>query len=143
MTNKSEEAYDSVFDYISSHVLELKCHQFMTDYEIALRNSLNKQCPTAILSACWFHFTQAVKRRANKFPTMMNIIRTNNTAKRLFYKVMCLALLPAKYIKDEFFKIEIELQKIHKSAFKAFLLYFQQQWLTNVIHNLSICTIFN
>lgn len=66
MTNKTQEAYEAVFEFMHRNVMSLNCKIFMTDYETAMRNALKRVVERLELSACWFHFTQACKRNAAK-----------------------------------------------------------------------------
>lgn len=72
MSRKTQLAYDSVFAYIDQNVLQLRgVASFTTDYEVAMRNSLRLLDPLAQLFACYFHFCQAVKRRAWQTPGLV------------------------------------------------------------------------
>lgn len=62
MSNKQQETYAAVFQFIHDNVMMLHCDVFMSDYETALRNGF----ATVVPDACWFHFVQAVKRNAMK-----------------------------------------------------------------------------
>lgn len=45
--------------------LEILSRKKNIDYEKTMRNSLKKLFPHSKLDACWFHFTQAVKKHLN------------------------------------------------------------------------------
>lgn len=49
-------------------------------YETALQNAFAPVVPTATLIACWFHFTQAVKRNVMKQLNLVKLLRTNPVA---------------------------------------------------------------
>ena len=71
----------------------------MTDFEGALRNSLNQAFNTSSILGCWFHFTQAVRRKMQSLG-LANVIEDEEGAHYLIKKVMCLPLLPAESIPD-------------------------------------------
>lgn len=66
MTNKTQKAYEAVFEYMHENVMSLNCEVFMTDYELAMRNGLKHVIGASNLSSCWFHFTKACKHNAAK-----------------------------------------------------------------------------
>lgn len=102
MSNKSEDAYKAVFRYVNDNVMTLDCSLFMADYEKALRNGFASVVPQAKFLGCWFHFCQAVKRQAMKMFTLMKLIRSDKDDERLYYKLLCLPLLPADKICSAF-----------------------------------------
>lgn len=82
MSRKTQRAYEAVFDYINSHVLQINnIASFTTDYELAMRNALKKLFPNVQRFACYFHFCQAVKRRAYQTDGLVKLIRCNVNAR--------------------------------------------------------------
>lgn len=132
MTNKSQPCYESVFNFIHEHIMSLNCASFTTDYETAMRNALAKLYPNAVLYACYFHYTQAVKKNAWKTAGLVNLIRTNAKARSVYYRLQCLPLLPAQFITDAFLELKAEANKINRSIFRPFLQYMNRQWLVRV-----------
>lgn len=76
MSRKTTKSYKSVFNFIHNNVLALdKVASFTSDYERAMRNALEQLYPDVRRFACYFHFCQAVKRRAWQTPGLVNLIR--------------------------------------------------------------------
>lgn len=92
MSHKTQAAYIDVLDFIKLKIGALSCAKFTTDYEVAMRNALQTHFPDAEARACWFHFTQAVKRYASKIPGFINYLRLEetSTAMNIFRKFLCL-----------------------------------------------------
>lgn len=67
-----------------------------SDYELAMRNAIKKLFPAATMYACYFHYTQAVKRRASQLREAMLEIQNDDLAKFIYQRCQCLPLLPAK-----------------------------------------------
>lgn len=132
MTNKSQDAYESVFRYINDNVMSLECAEFMSDYETALRNAFSAVVPGAKMSACFFHFCQACKRNAMKLPAMIKLIRSDSTAEAIYYKLLCLPLLPADQIVPAFNMLKSEAFGLNKAIFAPFFKYYENQWLKRV-----------
>lgn len=132
MTNKREETYDGVFQYINDNIMSLDCKQFMSDYETALRNGFAKVVANASMGACWFHFTQAVKRNAVKLPNLIKFIRSDAVAEAIYYKLLCLPLLPAQHIIPAFNMLKSAAYDLNKKLFAPFLKYYENQWLKRV-----------
>lgn len=111
----------------------LECQSFMTDFEKAMRSALGKVYPNASLYTCWFHFTQAVKRHANKkIPRFANAIQNDKVSMEIYGKMMCLPLLPAQHINVTWANIRAEALAHDKRRFKRFAKYYEQQWIVNV-----------
>lgn len=132
MSRKTEESYAHVLRFIEESVFILKPSKFTTDYEVAMRNALEKQYPQAKFVKCWFHFTQAVKRNAAKVTGFVNFIRLNDYAESIYYKLMSLPLLPVSYIKPTFDKLKSEAFAIDRRKFVRFINYYERQWIMKV-----------
>lgn len=131
MSNKTQKAYEAVFQYINDNVMALDCSLFMADYEKALRNGFASVVPSAKIVGCWFHFSQACKRYAMKLSKLMKLVRTNKDAERIYYKLLCLPLLPADKIVSAFETIKKKALELSQ-LFKKFLTYYEKQWLIRV-----------
>lgn len=133
MNSKSETCYASLFNYIEENIITLKCKSFMTDYEIAMRNALQKLHSDVEKNQCWFHYCQALKRNASKIQEFYKLIKTNSIARKTFNKFLALPLLPQNYIIDGFNILlsEINVQNMH-NQFLKFTKYFEKQWLKKV-----------
>lgn len=66
MSKKSQIAYTHVFKYINNHIFNLTCDTFTTDYEKAMKNALRSCFPSSKLVSCWFHYTQAIRKKVSK-----------------------------------------------------------------------------
>lgn len=130
MSSRTQVAYTHVFRYINEHIFSLKCASFTSDYEIAMRNALRACFPDSELVSCWFHYCQAIRRKASQLTAFFELIRTNAAARKLYFKFQALALLEAGLIVDAFNKLkEMTLQY---EAFEPFVKYFEHQWIKRV-----------
>lgn len=121
--------------------MELECAIFMSDYETALRNAFSSVVPNAKMSACFFHFCQACKRNAVKLPNMVKMIRTNPVAETIYYKLLCLPLLPANLIMPAFNMLKSEAYDLDKNVFEPFFKYYENQWLKRVCSSINFHSI--
>lgn len=112
--------------------MRLECQSFMTDYEHALRNALASVAPNAKITSCWFHFTQSCKRKACKLPSMVDTIHENPDAKKAYYELLALPLLPAANIPIAFQIIKMRIVTLNIPNFDGFLTYYEKQWLKRV-----------
>lgn len=134
MSHKSEAAYKHVLQFIKENISDLKCIKFSTDYETAMRNALADAFPEAQGVACWFHFTQAVKRYASQIPEFFKYVQAegNEEAQKIYYKLLCLPLLPAKHIVATFDALKREAFDLNKTQFSRFMSYYRRQWILKV-----------
>lgn len=133
MSRKSQAAYDHAFEYLNKNVFKLSSvASFTTDYEVAMRNALRDMNPTAKMYACHFHFCQAGKRKASQIIGFVDMIRSDNRAASIYYRLLYLPLLPAIYIKDAFESLQNEAFTLNRSGFKKYFAYFEKQWIVKV-----------
>lgn len=134
MTKKSEAAYIAVFKYIEENIWKLQPKCFMTDYECGMRNALKIVHPKAKLSACWFHYCQAIRRKCSNFGDFLKKVRNDKYADEVFHKVLALPLLPSEHIKNAFEMLELGLKKDAPKykMFQPMLTYYRKQWLNRV-----------
>lgn len=86
MTRKTQRAYQHLLAFIEKNVCSLKCKSFTSDYEIAMRNALAILYPGTRLVACWFHYSQALKRKVRQMPGLERFLRGNEAAEAIYYK---------------------------------------------------------
>lgn len=85
MSRKTQAAYLHLF---KTNILDMECQTMTTDFERAMRNALMALYPKVKFNLCWFHFTQAVKRRAMQTPQLLPYIRKHREAEIIYYKLM-------------------------------------------------------
>lgn len=132
MSRKTEDCYAHVLRFIEEKVFALHPSKMRTDYEVAMRNALQKQYPEAKFVLCWFHFTQAVKRNASKVSGLINFIRSNDHAEKIYYQLMSLPLLPVEHIKPTFDKLKLAAFAVDRRKFAQFINYYERQWIEKV-----------
>lgn len=128
MSNRNTDIYKSALRYVRENLLPLDANAIMTDFERALRNAIHSIVPLTRSLGCWFHFCQALRRKVVSNFELFVLVRHNETARILYRKFQCLALLPADKIKHAFDQLAYEaLQKF--SAFTSFVSYFDTFWI--------------
>lgn len=132
MSKRTQIAYTRIFKYIDKHICALKCVRFYTDYECAMKNALRTCFPDSELVSCWFHFVQAVRRKASKMQDLFHLIRTDTTAATFYYKFQALALLRPDLIDEAFLNLSNAALKYNRTAFEPFVNYFNKQWIRKV-----------
>lgn len=92
MTKKPQAAYTHLLTTIEK-TWSLKPTSIATDFEKGLRNALQQQYPGAVLIGCWFHYAQALLRKAKKIGGFLHFLKTNAIAKKLYRKLKNLPLI--------------------------------------------------
>lgn len=131
MTRKTQKAYEHALRYVNENIFPLKCEAIITDYEIAMRQAIKNVVPGIKLLGCWFHFAQAIRRKVASLSELFEIVRKDPTIRSIYYKFICLALLPHEKIHKAFNELALEALRSTK-AFTPFVKYFQNQWLMRV-----------
>lgn len=133
MTNKSQAAYTHVFRYIDNKICSMDCESFITDYETAMRNAIQMCYPDSKVYSCWFHFSQAVKKKMSQLPDLNTLIRTKKEVYCLYRKFQALPLLPPANIEETFKQLSEIAMKKSSVEFMPFLNYYEKQWIKKVI----------
>lgn len=131
MTRKTQKAYEHALNYVNQHVFSLQCESIVTDYEAAMRQAIRKVVPGVQLLGCWFHYAQSIRRKVASLSELFELVRKNEQIRNIYYKIICLPLLPHQHIEKAFNELALEGLKLTK-AFTPFVKYFQNQWLKRV-----------
>lgn len=133
MSRKTRRCYEHLFKYIKKHLIDLgESKSIMTDFECAMRNALRIVFPQTKLNACWFHFTQAAKKRAMQTPQLYPYLYLHKDAREIYYKLLSLPLLHPRDIIPEFQKLKVIALAKHRAVFAEFIKYFERQWILKV-----------
>lgn len=109
----------------------MTCASITTEYEPVMWKPLKQLYPTVRFRKCWFHFTQAAKKRAMQTPQLIPHLRRDRAAEEIYYKLLSLPLLPADKIIDEFKKLKT-LARANNKVFEEFISYYEKQWIKKV-----------
>lgn len=131
MTKKTQKAYEHALRFVNENVFSLQCKAIITDYECAMRQAIRTVVPTVKLLGCWFHYSQAIRRKVASLSELFDLVRSNEKIRNMYYKIICLALLPYDKIEKAFNELALEGLKLTKE-FTPFVKYFQNQWLKRV-----------
>lgn len=135
MSKRTEAAYKAVFEYIHLNILSFECRFVMTDYEVAMRKGLCAVVPSIEQHGCQFHYAQALHRRAQKLPGMLQVVYSKDEplATKIYRQLIYLPLLPAKDIPQVFNAITLVAASAYPGGkLNDFLRYVKKQWLTRV-----------
>lgn len=136
--SKSYQLYVKVFTYLK-HVMKIDPSKIMIDYEASMRKAVRVVWENASLKGCYFHFTQAIRRRVNSIKALSYLVKSDANAFKIYKMFMKLPLLPLE-------KIESGLQTILKfqddlklsKNFKSFNNYFISTWVKKFSYS-SFC----
>lgn len=131
MTKRTRVAYSALFNYIQREVCPLNVASFMSDFEVALRQALEHAFPGKPTRGCWFHFKKAIRNKMSQTPVFSALLKVNGEARRAYFKLQSLALLPAHLISGAYAEIRSSVE--HWPAFREFLReYFEPFWIRRV-----------
>lgn len=138
MSNKKQKAYEHVLQYIDSNIFKFDAKSFTTDFEKSMRNAILSVFPHTKIKGCWFHFCQAVRRKASKIKQLSRFLQTSTEAKRIFQKILVLPLLKDVAIEEAFNICKMEayanplFATTNENVFEPLFKYFEVQWLKKV-----------
>ena len=102
----------------------------MLDYEASMRKAVRKVWKNTSLKGCYFHYTQAIRRKSNSIKALSFLIKNNPNAYKVYKMFLKLPLLPMKKINAGLRSI-IKFQNTLKLTkyFKKFNIYFVNTWV--------------
>lgn len=141
MESRCSASYKQVFSYIEANLIQLKPERIHSDYEAALLKALRIVYPSSNLVGCWFHYSQAIRRKLgrNKGRNFFANLKEDKSAYKIYKKLLDLPLLPAKNIPEGFSIIQKEIsEKKLDKWFKHIYAYFRRYWIPKVNNYLLV-----
>ncbi|XP_030745880.1 uncharacterized protein LOC115874745 [Sitophilus oryzae] len=130
MERKTKRLYDAVFAYLLTTFPNFVNETVITDYEVALIDSLRASYPQASLRGCFFHFCQAVLRKA-KMLGVHRQINDNENGRILLRKYFALPLLPPNMIVRAFESLQDDNAELN-DIFRELHVYVRRQWIERI-----------
>ena len=133
MTGKDEELYKAIMINIRSLLPELNPTSSMSDWESAPRIALNIFYPNTLILGCWFHFTQRIWSKVQKFG-LVKTFKENNEFASYIRKLMSVPFLPASLIQPTYSFLQLPTNLIASETVKLERIskYFKKRWLTQI-----------
>ncbi|CAF0894177.1 unnamed protein product [Brachionus calyciflorus] len=131
LENNTTKSYVIALEQVRNLTFQKNLERVMCDFEPALLKSIHSVFPGINLKGCWFHFTQAIRKKIFLFG-YKNIYLHNYKFKFWIKRFMALALIPLENIKNG---IDIIVEEIPEKDEKLieFIKYFKKQWLNGSI----------
>lgn len=136
MSSRSTSSYNALFEHIGAFIFDLEPSTFMCDYETAMRNSISKIYPNARVSGCYFHFTQAVRRKCRSVKKKFNkVLADNSDVLNIYRKLLLLPLLPQNMISDAFDGLVNASKELKCFDYlKPIITYYKKQWISKTVN---------
>lgn len=117
--------------------ITLNCSRFMTDFESGLMPAIRNAFPNVQLDGCYFHFCQAVYRKVQKNPTLLQWYREEEHFQLFIRSILALAYLKPDDVIRTYNNIcrgygHLYPAFMSNEAVIAFLSYFEEQWFVSV-----------
>ncbi|XP_057325107.1 uncharacterized protein LOC130667497 [Microplitis mediator] len=134
MTNKAEVCYVKIFEFIKNKFPTFDPSSYMSDYEIGLHNALKRVFPKIIARHCYFHYSQAIFRKAQQLK-LINKSKNSQTDPDIFivlHQINRLPLFPPNLIEQAYSVIKEEAINDFGDMFNTFFDYFESFWLRQI-----------
>ena len=132
MSGKKEGLYHEVFQKISELAPTLSPEVAMSDYESAIGNALMTIFPNVRLTACRFHYGQAILRKLKAVGLQSEYIK-NPQIRKWGKKFISMCLLPPSLVRVEVNYLQAEADRQVnvqlKEKMKTFLHYYERFWM--------------
>lgn len=141
MSERTASCYKAVFKFIEANVFKLEPSEFITDFEVGMRNAIQECFPGIRLRGCWYHFCAALRKKLLKLG-LHALLKQNGFARHVKKMMMCLPLLPAENFVEgyDYIKKKAGDWKI-SDQFEQMFAYFEQYWFAMVLFFFSIIII--
>lgn len=121
LPNKLQITYERLFQLIKQH-LDITINKIKCDFEIGITNALKKVFPDILISGCYYHFHNAIWRKAKA----LNITDTKES--RSIIRICAnFPLLPSTHYSECW--LHIKEHALLTDGTRNFLNYFENQWL--------------
>lgn len=105
MTRRTKAAYTALFHFVQREVCRLDVVSFISDFEVPLRQALELVFPGKPSRGCWFHYKKAIRAKMSQTAEFSALLREHDDARRDYFKLQSLALLPAHMISAEYARV--------------------------------------
>ena len=133
LTNKTEELYTEVLQWLRSRCPQLRPTKVISDFEKGLINSAEAVFGIRA-QGCDFHYCQALLKTARK-KGLMASLKHNEQFASWFRKLMSINFLPSDMIEPAFRELSqepLQLSATTRNQHKSLLKYWEKQWLRNI-----------
>lgn len=112
--------------------MNLKADKFSSDFENAMRSAASETWPNVRLVGCYFHYTQALSRKARSFPEVSRSLKTSSGMK-ILKMYLRLPLLPEDMVSQGVKIIVAEERRLNLTVtFDSFHQYFNRYWMKKI-----------
>ena len=133
LTNKTEELYTEVLQWLRSRCPQLRPTKVIGDFEKGLINSAEAVFGIRA-QGCDFHYCQALLKTARK-KGLTASLKHNEQFASWFRKLMSINFLPSDMIEPAFRELSqepLQLSATARKQHKSLLKYWEKQWLRNI-----------
>lgn len=105
-TGKTEEVYTFILNHLKTHAVSLGVNssptRVISDFEIAVINSVHVVFPQALIGGCLFHYTQSIYRRAVTECRLKRLYHEDPSVKVAVNHLLALPFIPLTDVIDVF-----------------------------------------
>lgn len=131
LPNKQQQTYERLFNCIKQNIHNFQPVLMKIDFETAAINALKTVYPTVTVSGCYFHYAQALYKRADELE-----ITTTRDGFRHVAKCVALAHLPPLKIHEGWLVVKAAAPE--GKNIEAFNIYMSKQWIRfEMVHIMS------
>ena len=138
MTWKTKDLYNAVFNEHTSQLPDIAPVHIMADFQDASVLAFKEVYGSNMqANECWFHFAEAVVRKANKI-ALNSAFRDDAEARKCIPCVTCLSLLPSNDTDSALTDLELFLPgSSNRPLLRRLLYYVRRSWLTTATISIS------
>lgn len=131
MVEKTYEAYREVWQRLKQELPQWNVTHYMGDFDKAMRKAVRLEFPGVRTYGCYFHFAQALVKRARQEGLGVAIRERGSLVRKLFLSLTALPLLPPGEIASTFDYYST--RAVNSDArFIPFVAYMRAEWLVKV-----------
>ncbi|XP_034316249.2 uncharacterized protein [Magallana gigas] len=131
LPGKSEGIYQRFFRLLMNYCGEINVvfqpQIVMCDFEVAVRNVLQRVFPEATVKGCFFHFTQCIWKKTQSLG-LATMYRNNDGVQKLVRRAASLPLVPINPVGDVWFNTLEDTEEVNVDITR-FADYVTEQWI--------------
>ncbi|KII67552.1 hypothetical protein RF11_08392 [Thelohanellus kitauei] len=94
MPNKRQQTYEELMNILHQHVPQINVIRIVSDFEIAALNAIRHHFPSAIISGCFYHFSQSIWRKIQSEDPLLSQYRSDPDNQIYIKMLLALAFVP-------------------------------------------------
>ena len=130
---KSRATYERMFTLIQDKADSTQLNlTVVADFELAIKQAIQLDFPTASFKGCYYHFCQALMRKIQEIGLQIQYQNNTDGLKSFVRKIAALSFVPVRFVRLAWQGIKAIIPQVPR--IEDFISYFETYWLVGMFH---------